>query len=194
VGARPLTSTDGQNPQDGQNPDGELWSAFRYRLEPLPDGHVQLCAACKLLGHCRLGLTDERLGEGGPGTIRIELTCPADHDAGPGGVAHGGWVASALDETLGHTVILAGHLAVTGTLTVHFLRPAPIERPMIATARVVRRDGLRWHLEGELTLAATGAVIARAEGVWVERTGSHYDRFQAWLATQDAQAAASGDA
>ncbi len=167
--------------------DGVLWKALGYRLGPLPGGEVQLCVACRRLGHCRLGMTKEEL-DGGPGRVRVEITCPADQEAGPGGVAHGGWVASALDEILGHTVVLAGHLAVTGTLTIHFLRPAPVGRPMIGFGRAVRREGLRWYMEGELTLAATGAVIARAEGVWIERTGSHYDRFQEWLATQDAQA------
>lgn len=175
----------GHTPDDPEAPaagNGRLWTASGYRLGPIGDGVVQLCAACKRLGHCRLGLTEERLDEAGD--IRVRLACPADHDAGPGGVAHGGWVASALDEILGHTAILAGHLAVTATLTVHFLRPAPIERPMLGHAWVVRRDGLRWHLAGDLRLESTDAVIARAEGVWVERDGAHYDRFQDWLATQ----------
>lgn len=160
-----------------------LWHSWGYRLGQLPGGEVQLCAACRTLGRCRLGMTREWLDD--EGSLHARLACPADHDAAPGGVAHGGWVASALDEILGHTPVLQGHLAVTATLTVHFIRPAPIERPMVGRAWVVRRDGLRWHLAGELRLEATNALIARAEGQWAERDGSHYDRFQDWLQTQD---------
>lgn len=160
-----------------------LWQSWGYRLESLPGGEVQLCAACRLLGRCRLGMTREWLDE--DGSLHARLACPADHDAAPGGVAHGGWVASVLDEILGHTPVLQGHLAVTATLTVHFVRPAPIERAMVGRAWVVRRDGLRWHLAGELRLESTGALIARAEGEWAERDGSHYDRFQEWLRAQE---------
>jgi acyl-coenzyme A thioesterase PaaI-like protein len=160
-----------------------LWDDFGYHLGELSDGQVQLCAACRRLGHCRLGLTREWLDD--EGTYHAELTCPEDHEAGPGHSAHGGWVASALDEVLGHSAILHGALAVTKSLTVHFLRPAPVGRAMLGSSRVASRDGGRWHLEGELRLASSGAVIARAEGVWSQRDGMHYDRFREWLATQD---------
>jgi len=128
-------------------------------------------------------LTDERL-DGDGGTV-VRLACPVDQEAGPGGVAHGGWVASAMDEILGHTVVLYGHLAVTGTLTVRFVKPVPVDRPLVGRARVVDRRGQRWGLAGELYLASTGALLASAEGTWVERDGAHYDRHQDWMAEQD---------
>src|SRR5579862_3422503 len=55
---------------------GVLFKASGYRLGPLPNGEVQLCAACRQLGHCRLGLTDERLDENGE--YVAQLTCPLD--------------------------------------------------------------------------------------------------------------------
>jgi acyl-coenzyme A thioesterase PaaI-like protein len=163
--------------------DGRLWEAFGFRLGPEPDGRVGLCAACRRLGHCRLGITEERLDD--DGHMHARLSCPVDQDAGPGGVAHGGWVAAALDEILGRTIVLHGHLAVTGTLTVRFVRPVPVERPLLGRAQVTGREGRRWLVAGELVLASTGAVLAIAEGTWVERDGTHYDRHREWLAEQD---------
>jgi acyl-coenzyme A thioesterase PaaI-like protein len=113
------------------------------------------------------------------------LTCPREHEGGPN-VAHGGWTAAILDEVLGHVPILHGQLAVTGTLTIRYVRPVPIERELEARAWVARREGRRWYVAGELVLASTGAVLASAEGIWVERDPAHYDRHERWLAEQDA--------
>jgi hypothetical protein len=47
---------------------------------------------------------------------------------------------------------------------------------------------------GELRLASTGALLARAHGVFVERDASHFERYRRWIADQDAEAPASGAA
>lgn len=159
-----------------------MWTEFGYQLGTRPDGAVELCTGCRQLGHCRLGLTEERLDA--DGVNRARVTCPADQQAGPGGVAHGGWVMSALDEILGHTVALHGFLAVTGTMTVRFRRPVPVARELLGWAKVTGRDGQKWMVAGELQLASSGAVLATAEGVWVQRDGAHYDRYRDWLAAQ----------
>ncbi len=147
------------------------------------DGNVILCFSCRRTGTCRLGLTDERLVEFG--VTETRLACPRDHEGGPG-VAHGGWTAAALDEILGHMAILSGHMAVTGTLTVEFLKPVPIERELEARAWVERRENGKWHNMGELRLASTGALLARATGIFVERNpAAHFARQKQWLADQD---------
>ena len=56
-----------------------------------PDG-VVLCGACRRLGRCHLGLTEEVLGD--DGVVRTELECPPSYEGGPN-VAHGGWTALA---------------------------------------------------------------------------------------------------
>jgi catechol 2,3-dioxygenase len=52
------------------------------------------------------------------------------------------WTAGVLDEVLGHVPILQGQLTVTGTLTVRFVKPVPIERPLEARAWVDLEDKL----------------------------------------------------
>jgi acyl-coenzyme A thioesterase PaaI-like protein len=144
---------------------------------------VVMCVACRRLGRCRLGLTGESLIEFGSTVTR--LSCPTDHEGGPG-VAHGGWTAAALDEILGHLVILSGHMAVTGSLTVEFLKPVPIERALEARAWLDRREDGKWHNVGELRLISTGALLARATGIFVERNPTaHFERQKHWLAEQD---------
>lgn len=146
-------------------------------------GKVVLCFSCRRTGLCRLGLEEERLVEFGR-TVTT-LHCPPDHEGGPG-VAHGGWTAAALDEILGHMAILSGHMAVTGTLTIEFLKPVPIERALEATAWVDRRENAKWHNKGELRLVSTGAVLARATGIFIERNPAvHFERHRQWLAEQD---------
>jgi hypothetical protein len=49
---------------------------------------------------------------------------------------------------------------------------------------VERREGSRWYLAAEMVLQSSGAVLARASGVWVTRDRGHYDRHQKWLSEQ----------
>jgi acyl-coenzyme A thioesterase PaaI-like protein len=158
------------------NPIGD-WAGSDF-----PDGSVALCGACRRLGACRLGLTKETLDDAG--VVHSELRCPAGHEGGPG-VAHGGWTAGVLDELLGHVPMLQGHLTVTGTLQIIFIRPVPLERSLIARTWVERREGQRWYISGLLQLASTGADLAKANGIFVERDWSHFERHQQWLADQD---------
>jgi acyl-coenzyme A thioesterase PaaI-like protein len=150
-------------------------------------GGVRLCGACQRVGECRLGFETEQLVTEPPGRgeLRCELRCPADHEGGPG-VAHGGWTAAALDELLGHTPLHHGQLTVTGTLTVRFVKPVPIDRPLLGRARVDRVEGSKWFISGELLLAGSGALLASGTGVWIARDrDAHFRGFENWLASQD---------
>ena len=101
-------------------------------------------------------------------------------------MAHGGWTAGVLDEVLGHVPILQGQLTVTGTLTVRFVKPVPIQRPLEARAWVDRIERAKWFISGELVLASSGALLASGTGVWIARDGSsHFGDFERWLAEQD---------
>jgi acyl-coenzyme A thioesterase PaaI-like protein len=166
----------------GAVPDGTA-SAEARRERPTSPGGVALCAACHRLGDCRLGLRTEVLEE--DGSVTTELVCDESYEGGPG-VAHGGWTAGALDELVGHVVLQHRRLSVTGKLTVSFLRPVPINRPLRARARQVREENGRWFVHAEIALAATGAVLATADGEMVLREWKHFARFQQWLAGEDA--------
>jgi acyl-coenzyme A thioesterase PaaI-like protein len=119
-----------------------------------------------------------------------DLVCSADQEGGPN-VAHGGWTASVMDELLGHVPLHHNQLSVTGTLTVNFRKPVPIERPLRARAWIDKVDGQKWYISGELMLRSTGSILASATGVWIARDAAHFARHQQWLADQDAQAEAA---
>lgn len=152
-------------------------------LPRAPGGSVILCAECIRLERCRLGLTHEALA----GEFRTEtgLECPRDHEGGPG-VAHGGWIASVMDEALGHLPLLCGQMTVTATLTVDFVRPVPIQRPLKIIAWRDRVERNRWINVGELVLVQTGVVLARARGEFAMRDQArHFEKFREWLASEE---------
>lgn len=101
-------------------------------------------------------------------------------------MAHGGWTAEVLDEVCGHVPLLNNQMSVTGTLTIRYVKPVPIGRPLKATAWVASVEGRKWSIAGELRLSSSGAVLATASGIWVARDkGSHFAGFQNWLAEQE---------
>lgn len=145
-------------------------------------GEHMLCYACRKTGQCRLGIRG--VSSDAPRTILADVVCPASWEGGPM-VAHGGWTAATFDEVLGHLGPLSGALTVTGTLTIEFVKPVPIERELDVRGWVDRVEGRRWHLMGEMTLRATGAVLGRANGIFVQRNPSHFDAHRRWMEEQD---------
>src|SRR4051812_19646279 len=84
---------------------------------------------------------------------------------GPPGTVHGGVVAMVLDELLGAVNACLGLGAYTGTLTVRYERPTPIGEALTFDAWVDRTEGRKVFSVG--TISASGAVTARAEGVFI---------------------------
>jgi acyl-CoA thioesterase FadM len=78
-------------------------------------------------------------------------------------------------------------MSVTATLTVNYLKPVPVERPLEVRARIDKIDGSKWFISGELVLLPGRSVLATASGIWIARDPSHFIRHQQWLAEQDAQ-------
>ena len=175
------TGPDTTGPDTAGPEHARRWAGADFQDPPRTDGGVALCGACRATGTCRLGLeTEVRDGTGG---ARFELTCPREHEGGPD-VAHGGWTAAVLDDCLGHVPLLNGVLSVTAELSVSFVKPVPVGRPLGVHAWVDRREGSRWYLRGEMALLPGGAVLARASGIWVTRDPSHFARHRQWLAGQ----------
>ena len=125
-----------------------------------------------------MGVQSEGLGDDGVVTYR--LRCGRDHEGGLN-VAHGGWTAGVLDELVGHVPLLNEQLAVTGKLDVTFTLPVPVEQQLIGRAWRRRKEGSRWFVSAVLCLEATGAELARAEAILVERDSGHFARQQEWL-------------
>lgn len=84
---------------------------------------------------------------------------------GPRGAAHGGIVATYLDEILtGAAVRATGRLAVTGEITVRFVKPVPLEIPLMGRGRLTARNDRYVDVEGALEDLATSEVLAWARG------------------------------
>jgi acyl-coenzyme A thioesterase PaaI-like protein len=84
---------------------------------------------------------------------------------GPPGYVHGGWVALTFDELLGMANIASGHPGMTGRLTVRYLKPTPVHRPVELRGRTERVEGRRIVSTGELYV--DGVRTAEAEGLFV---------------------------
>ncbi len=84
---------------------------------------------------------------------------------GPPGAAHGGIVAAYLDEILAGAVVRAtGRVAVTGELTVRYVRPVPLETPLVGSARVVAAHGRYADVEGRIERLDTAEALATGRG------------------------------
>ncbi|MGW1810303.1 PaaI family thioesterase [Streptomyces sp. NPDC002078] len=90
---------------------------------------------------------EARAGEGV--SLTAEFTVQPAHQGAPG-LAHGGVLATALDETLGSLNWLLRTIAVTGRLETDFVRPVPV--------------GTTLHLEAEVTAVAGRKIYSTATG------------------------------
>jgi len=83
--------------------------------------------------------------------------------SGPPGAAHGGIVAAYLDEILAAAAKRAiARTAVTGELTVRYVKPVPVETPILGKGSLVADHGRYVDVEGRLEELATGTVLATA--------------------------------
>lgn len=163
------------------NDDKTPWVGADYQ-QGAASGKPVLCGACKKIGRCRLGLIHRGLDEAGVSYSTV--ICPPEYEGGPQ-VAHGGWTASVLDEMLGETSVAQGQMVVTATLTVDFIKPVPINHELEGRGWIERREGSRVYISGELRLASSNALLAKASGIFIARDFSHFERHQKWLAEQD---------
>jgi acyl-coenzyme A thioesterase PaaI-like protein len=84
---------------------------------------------------------------------------------GPRGAAHGGIVAAYLDEVLGAAAArTAGRPAVTGELTVRYIKAVPTETPLVGRGRLVADHGRYIDVEGHLEDLDGARVLATARG------------------------------
>jgi len=82
---------------------------------------------------------------------------------GPPGYAHGGIIATILDEAMGKANRLKNRVALTRRMEVEYLRPVPLGKPLVAEGRVIRVLGRALHNIAEIR-DAKGVVLARSRG------------------------------
>jgi acyl-coenzyme A thioesterase PaaI-like protein len=116
----------------------------------------------------------------GADTYESEVTFGIHHQGGPG-IAHGGIVGAALDEACGLLATWHRFPTVTARFAIRFRRPAPINRPLLVSARVTSDRGRRIEISGELRDG--DELLADAEGTFLHVPLEHF------LATPEGRAA-----
>jgi len=103
--------------------------------------------------------------EGGPREILAQVNFDYPYE-GPPTCVHGGVIAATFDEIMGAANMVAGHPAMTGTLTIRYRKPTPLCTDLRIEARCLGHEGRKvrtWAgmYDGDL-------LTAEAEGVFIE--------------------------
>lgn len=131
--------------------------------EPL-GSHYDQCFGCSPAQPHGLHL-EVTAGEGV--SVTAEFTVQPTHQGAPG-LAHGGVLASALDETLGSLSWLLRVIGVTGRLETDFVRPVPVGATLHLAARCDGVAGRKIYSSGEGRIGGPdGPVAVRADGLFV---------------------------
>ena len=85
---------------------------------------------------------------------------------GPPGHCHGGIIATILDDAMSKLNRLYEASAATSRMTVEYLRPVPLQAPLVVWSRNVSRRGRRLTHVAEIR-NAEGTVLARSRGVFI---------------------------
>jgi len=90
-----------------------------------------------------------------------------DRFVGPPGHAHGGIIATILDEAMGKVNKLRDVIALTGRMEVDYLRPVPLGTPLTVEGWELRVNG-REHIHAAEIRNANGEVLAESKGTFIE--------------------------
>ncbi|HEY3927779.1 MAG TPA: PaaI family thioesterase [Candidatus Koribacter sp.] len=85
---------------------------------------------------------------------------------GPPGHAHGGVIATILDEAMGKVMKIHNVIALTSRMEVQFLKPVPLQTTLIAEGSPRSHRGRRYWTVAELR-NEQGDVLARSKGLFV---------------------------
>ena len=128
---------------------------------PLPNLWPGNCFGCSPRNHHGLRLQFYRIERG----ARTICELPG-HLCGFEGIAHGGIVATLLDESAAWALIAhAGRLGFTTSMNVSFARPVPTQTPLQIHARVEACDGKRAQTHAAVR-GPDGALLAEAMSEW----------------------------
>ncbi|AUG80012.1 Thioesterase [Kitasatospora sp. MMS16-BH015] len=106
--------------------------------------------------------------------LTAEFTVRPAHQGGPG-LAHGGLLVTALDETLGSLNWLLNAPAVTGRIETDFLAPVPVDTLLHLTARITGVHGRKVYSAAEGRLGGPdGPLAVRAQGLFIQVKLEHF--------------------
>jgi uncharacterized protein (TIGR00369 family) len=102
-------------------------------------------------------------GKDNPQGLKLEVRKAPDHFAGWQGIAHGGIVATILDELLAWACTNAGRNCVTAEMTVRYRKPVKTGSPLKGFGRVTGEKGKLLFTEATLQ-DESGNLVAEATG------------------------------
>jgi len=117
-------------------------------------------------------------GKNNPEGMRLKFSYDEERDCfvcrfrlgkrytGPPGHAHGVIIATLLDEAMGKVNKLRHVVALTSQITVNYLKPVPLNKPLRVESREVRVRGRR-HINMAEILDEKGEVLARSQGIFI---------------------------
>jgi uncharacterized protein (TIGR00369 family) len=117
-------------------------------------------------------------GRNNPDGMRLRFTYDEERDrfvcrfrlskryTGPPGHAHGGIIATILDEAMGKVNKLRHVVALTSTITVDYVKPVPLNKPLRVESREVHVRG-RYHTNAAEILNQKGEVLAHSKGLFI---------------------------
>lgn len=132
------------------------------RLNKLPNS--KNCFACGLENPIGLKLTFYAQPDG---TVAGDYTVPRHFEGYPG-IAHGGVVASILDEAVSRVFMVPDHtrFMYTGRLTTRLRRHVPVEQPLHITARALKDRGRTAEAEAQI-FGPSGDLLAEGQALLV---------------------------
>ncbi|HEY8202896.1 MAG TPA: PaaI family thioesterase [Actinomycetota bacterium] len=135
--------------------------------------HQRLCLGCGTDHPSGLGIVLR-----GEGTRVTGSFVVGHHHEGAPGLAHGGIVATALDEAMAGLLWLLRQPAVTSWLEVEFHRPVPTGSRVDLDADLDRREAPREGGRGKIYVRATARigdeVVAEGRSIFVEVEMDHF--------------------
>jgi uncharacterized protein (TIGR00369 family) len=143
-------------------------------LTPLAHGALNRCFGCGIENRSGLRLrfyvdADQQI------VCHVRL---ARRFEGPPGHAHGGIIATLLDEAMSKANRARGITAMTRQIEVEYLRPVPLKQPLTLTARRSSHQGRRNFCEAEIQ-DASGAVLARSKALFIAVDRNKLAQFRA---------------
>ena len=124
--------------------------------------HHELCFGC---GQANLFGLQLEVDARDDGSVAGRFFVKQDHQ-GPPGHAHGGIVATAVDEAMSLLIHGLGTHALTTGLEIRLRAPAPVGAFVDVEARLDSRDGRR--IELSCVASSEGVEVATARGTFVE--------------------------
>jgi acyl-coenzyme A thioesterase PaaI-like protein len=123
--------------------------------------HHELCFGCGSANLFGLQMELEPSADGVAGRFFLKQ----DHQ-GPPNVAHGGILASALDEAMAMVIWAEGLLAPTRRLEVDLLAPAPVGVFLQLEAKIESRDGAKTWVVG--SVRDEDRLVAQGRALFIE--------------------------